>query len=69
MNLTDIFAKVLGLWESEPVAIVALITAALDVATVFGAPISPEQKTAVVGVVSALGVLVARNQVTPVAKA
>lgn len=58
--------SVIRVWEREPVAVTAVITGALDVAIVFGVPIDDGQKTAIVGLVSAIGVLVARNQVTPV---
>ena len=58
--------KVVNLWETEPVAVSGLVTVALDAAVAFGAPISPDQKTAVIGVVSAIGVLIARSKVTPV---
>ena len=58
--------KAVNLWETEPVAVSGLVTVALDAALAFGAPISPDQKTAVIGVVSAIGVLIARSKVTPV---
>ena len=58
--------KIVNLWETEPLAVTALITGSLDAAVAFGAPISPDQKTAVIGLVSAIGVLIARSKVTPV---
>ena len=59
--------KVVSLWESEPVAVTGLITVGLDAAVAFGVNISPDQKTAVIGLVSAVGVLIARQKVTPTA--
>ena len=58
--------KIVELWESEPVAVTGLVTAGLDAAVAFGAAISPDQKTAVVILVTAIGVLIARSKVTPV---
>jgi len=62
----NVSQKAIGLWEDEPVAITGVITALLDAAIAFNAPIAPDQKTAVIAVVSAIGVLIARNRVTPV---
>ena len=59
--------KIVNLWESEPVAVTGLITVSLDVAVAFGVNISPDQKTAVIGLVSAIGILIARQKVTPTA--
>lgn len=60
-------AKVISVWENEPVAVSGLVTVLLDAAVAFGAPISDDQKTAVIAIVSAIGVLIARSQVSPVA--
>jgi hypothetical protein len=65
-TIRTIFDAVTGIWTSEPVAVTGLVTVLLDAAISFGAPISPDQKTAVIGVVSALGILVARSKVSPV---
>ena len=61
------FEGIIHVWEAEPVAVTGLVTVLIDAGVAFGLPITPEQKLAVVGVVSALGVLIARSQVTPVA--
>lgn len=57
----------------EPALWVALVTAVVDLAIAFGAPISMDQKAAIVGAVSAVlavvGGFVVRSQVTPVAAA
>jgi hypothetical protein len=64
---TGLFGGIINIWETEPVAVTGLITVLLDAAVAFGAPIDDGQKTAVVGVVSAVGVLIARSNVTPTA--
>jgi hypothetical protein len=61
--------KIVNLWESEPVAVSGLVTVLLDAGIAFGLPIDPDQKTAVIAVVSAIGVLIARSKVTPVTPA
>ena len=58
--------RAVKLWEDEPVAITGVVTALLDAAISFNLPIEPDQKTAVIAVVTAIGVLIARNRVTPV---
>jgi hypothetical protein len=56
-------------WIShEPVVWIGLVDALIIVAVTFGVPITPEQKTAVDGVLAALGLLITRSQVTPNAK-
>lgn len=68
VRIGDAFAR-------EPLAItkgvVYLVTAVLDAAIAFGAPLSADQKGALIVVVTAglqlLGDFVARSQVTPVA--
>jgi hypothetical protein len=66
-NMLDLFvSKAFGLWQREPVVITAAITAALDAGVVFGLPLTMEQKTALIGMVTSLGVLIARSQVSPV---
>lgn len=62
-NLGD---KLINLWENEPVAVTAVVTGALDLLVAYNAPITPEQKTAILALVSGIGVLIARRQVTPV---
>ena len=60
-----------ALWNkiaNEPVAITAFIIAFIDLAVVFGLPLSPEQKGAIITVVDSLLVLVARQLVTPTRK-
>lgn len=64
--MTKIIDYIINKWETEPVAISGLVTVLLDAAVAFGAPISPDQKTAVIGIVSAIGIVIARRQVTPV---
>ena len=58
-----------ALWariQDEPVLVTTLIGAIIDLAIAFGAPISPDQKTPVIVVVSAVLALFARSKVTPV---
>lgn len=56
-------------WIShEPVAWTTLIGLAIDCAVVFGVPITVEQKTVVVALVTALLALFVRSKVTPTAK-
>lgn len=62
------FNRLFNFWRSEPVVATAIVVGALDLLTVFGLPISVEQKTAVVTFVTAVGVAVARSQVSPVGK-
>lgn len=56
----------LNLWKREPARFVALGIAIVDLAVVFGVPITQEQKTALVTVISAIGVEYIRSRVTPV---
>lgn len=63
-----ILERIYGIWGSEPVLITTLFTTLLDVAIVFGLPLTPDQKTALVAFVTAIGAIVARSQVTPVAR-
>ena len=69
-RITLIFDRTIGaiidLWEREPVAVTGVTTALLDVLIASNAPITPELKTAVVALVTAIGILIGRNQVTPV---
>lgn len=58
-------AWITKLWGSEPVVIVGLVDAVLILLISFGVNIAPEQKTAIDGVLAALGVLLARSQVSP----
>lgn len=60
-------------WIShEPALWAAIVTAGLDLVIAFGVPITPEQKTAILGVSAAvlavLGGVVVRANVTPQAK-
>jgi hypothetical protein len=55
-----------NLWKREPARFVALAVAIVDLAVVFGVPIDPEQKAAIVTVISAIGVEYIRSRVTPV---
>lgn len=52
--------------QGEPVLVTTLVGALLDLGIVFGAPVSNDQKTAIVVVVTAVLALFARSQVTPV---
>lgn len=65
-GIGNVSQKVMNLWEDEPVAVTGIVTALLDAAISFNAPIDADQKTAVIAVVTAVGVLIARNRVTPV---
>lgn len=66
--MNAILEKIYGIWGAEPVLITTLFTCVLDVAIVFGLPLTADQKTALVAFVTAIGAIVARSQVTPVAK-
>jgi hypothetical protein len=56
-------------WIShEPVAWATLVGLVVDCAIVFGVPITTEQKTVVVALVSALFAVFVRSKVTPTAK-
>lgn len=58
-----------SLWDRiqrEPVLVTTLVGAVLALFVAFGLTISPDQKTAVIGVVTAILALFARSQVTPV---
>ncbi len=66
-GLDKIASGIVSLWENEPVAVTGLVTAILDAAIAFNAPIDEGQKTAIIAVVSGIGILIARKQVTPVA--
>lgn len=54
--------------KDEPVLLTALVGAVLDLVIVFGVPVTPEQKVAILAVVTTLLALFARSQVTPVRK-
>ena len=56
-----------GVWRREPAAVTAVVVAALDLVAVLGLPISPGQSAAVVAFTTALGGLLVRSQVSPVA--
>lgn len=70
-------SSILDLFRTEPTVVIgaigAVLVAILDAAVAFGAPITADQKTALIGVVSAVGLVVTlyaqRSQVVPVAKA
>jgi hypothetical protein len=64
---SGLVGRVITLWETQPLAVTALITAAIDVAIAFGAPITQDQKTVLIGLISAAGVVVAHQNVTPTA--
>lgn len=52
--------------QNEPVLLTTLVGAVISLLVVFGVPITEEQKTAIVLVVTALCALFARSQVSPV---
>ena len=52
--------------RSEPVAIAAVVAAAISLAVAFGLSISPEQKAAILVFVGAVLTVITRNQVSPV---
>lgn len=61
-------AILLSIWDritNEPVLATTLVGAVINLAIVFGAPISDDQKVAVVAVVTALLAVFARSKVTP----
>ena len=64
--IRSVFAAAVNLLETEPVVVVGLITSLIDAAVVFGVPIDESQKTALIGIITALGVLLARSKATSV---
>jgi hypothetical protein len=61
--------KVIDLIRNEPVAVATFFGAAINLAVVFGVPLTMEQKAALLTVFDALLAIVAvRQNVTPVAK-
>jgi hypothetical protein len=62
--------KLLALWAAEPARIVGLVVAGLALLVAFGVNITTEQQTAIVGIVTAvlivLGAELTRSKVTPV---
>ena len=54
--------------KNEPVLLTALASAVLDLVIVFGFTISPEQKVAVIAVLTTALALFARSQVMPMRK-
>ena len=57
-----------ALWtriQNEPVLVTTLVGAVIGLAVVFGVPITDDQKTAIVLVVTAVLALFARSQVSP----
>lgn len=56
----------------EPALWIGILSAALDLVIAFGVPVSPEQRTAVLGfgaaILAILGAVYVRSQVTPTAK-
>lgn len=63
--MNALLVRILNVWQTEPVAVTGLLTVLLNAAIVFGAPIDDGQKTAIIAVVSSLGIVIARSQVTP----
>jgi uncharacterized membrane protein YccC len=51
--------------QNEPVLLTTLVGAILGLLIVFGVPVTDDQKTAIVLVVTALLAIVARSQVSP----
>lgn len=62
-------AFLLGVWASEPVVITAVVDAGVILAVSLGVPIPDSTRAAVDGLIVAIGVLIARSRVTPMAKA
>ena len=64
--------KNLNIWQAEPAMVIGLVTAVLALVVSFGIPVSQDQRDAIVGVVSAvlilLGAVVVRANVYPAAK-
>lgn len=62
--------KLIALWAREPARIVGLVVAGLALLVAFGVDITTEQQTAIVGIVTAilivLGAELTRSKVTPV---
>ena len=55
-----------NLWRQEPAVITSVVAAGIDLAVLFGAPISQEQKGAIIGFVTAvLAAVTIRSQVAP----
>ena len=57
--------KIIAFIRSEPVAIAALIAAAISLAVAFGLSISPEQKVAILIFVGAVLTAITRQNVSP----
>lgn len=62
-------SMILALWAREPVIISALVTAVIGLLVAFNVPLTEDQQKAIIGLVVAVGVIVARSQVSPVASA
>ena len=64
--------KNLNIWQAEPAMVIGLVTAVLALVVSFGIPVSQDQRDAIVGVVSAvlilIGAVVVRANVYPAAK-
>jgi membrane associated rhomboid family serine protease len=64
--------RILNLWANQPALVVGFIAAIIALLTAFGLSLNDEQTAAILGVVGAIGAILAawivRSQVTPVNK-
>ena len=58
-------AAIIARIQNEPVLVTTLVGSVLGLLIVFGVPITPEQKTAIVLVFTAVLAIFARSQVSP----
>jgi len=63
--MNSLIARIALLWSREPVVITGLIDAVLVLAVHLGLPLDDGTKVAIDGVLAAIGVLIARSQVSP----
>jgi alkylhydroperoxidase/carboxymuconolactone decarboxylase family protein YurZ len=55
---------IIQVWAREPVVITAVVDAVIALAVALGLPVSDQVKVAIDGLIVALGVLIARSQVS-----
>lgn len=63
--LTRLGDYIAHLWRTEPALCVGFGTAVLDLAVLFGLPITTEQRAGIVAVLTAAAAFVTRSQVSP----
>lgn len=55
-------------FSSEPSLYIAAFAALVDLAIGFGLPVTPDQRTLIIGAVTVIAGILIRSQVTPVSK-